>query len=356
MLSAPKRCLFMGVGDSPPGRSRVLTSSRDLQSARSVVIRILPVYRLGFLPLLAFVLSPKVGAQASMSELWPNDDGRSWQYEQVYHDWYLGEGVENQVRLYFDGTEVVPGGIEVQSLKIEVIPGSLGAATPGAAKLAAPDEASSMDDPFLRNLWRARPDLRAAITEKLKGESADPGRTPAGYYQILLHEAAYRESSDDIAGYRRDLESTKSWLWLVEELTIGTTFEIQLIPDIADDVWLYGTLAAWEDVQVPAGLFPGCLRVDYRIDYGVGICTDETGQELGGFTSETRGFIHYGPGVGPVDQNEEFIPFMEILWGECPGWEGYVGVAVSSGTLRLAAVQPTPIRQTTWGHLRATFR
>ncbi len=42
----------------------------------------------------------------------------------------------------------------------------------------------------------------------------------------------------------------------------------------------------WEDVTVPAGYFSLCLPVDYRIDYGESIGTDEYGKELG--ASATR--------------------------------------------------------------------
>ena len=43
-----------------------------------------------------------------MDQLWPNADGLSWTYDQVYHDYYGQEVVQNQVRFFFDGT--LPGG------------------------------------------------------------------------------------------------------------------------------------------------------------------------------------------------------------------------------------------------------
>jgi hypothetical protein len=323
--------------------------------------RVVGSWRL-ILPLVALALvSPqRASAQPTMDSLWPNDDGHSWLYEQVYHDWYAGEVIENEVRLFFNGADTVPGGIVVQNLDVEILGAPLaptsGSTDQGVKLLSGDTDVPAAADPFMRTLWKARPDLREAIREKLDAGPAEPVRYPPGFYQLLLGEAAYRKSDEDIAAYRRDIEATKSWLWLVQDLTIGNTFEFQLVPDLADDVWLYGTLAAWEDIDVPAGHFAGCLRVDYRIDYGASICTDETGSELGGFSSETRGFVHFAPEVGPVNHGEEFIPFKEFLWGECPEWEIYQGVVFTSGSLRLMGEQPTAVKPTTWGRLRTLYR
>jgi hypothetical protein len=288
-------------------------------------------------------------AQPTMDALWPNEDGRTWLYAQVFHDWFGGEVIENEVRLFFDGTDIVPGGIVVQDLKVEATPAEF------RPRLVGHDNPPAGADPFYRALWRSRPDLRDGIRAKLETLPPASERYPDGFYQVLIGEAAFRKSDEDIAAYRTDIEAMKAWIWLISDLTIGGTFSIQLVPDLADDVWLYGTVARWENVAVPAGTYTRCLRVEYLIDFGESVCTDENGNELGGFRSETRGFIDYAPEVGPVNHYEEWIPFVEFLWGDCP-WQGFLGMVFTSGSLQLTAESPTPIQQTTWGRIKAAFR
>lgn len=307
---------------------------------------------MGFVFVLGQAVYGPVLADPTMSALWPNADGTGWIYQQTYSeaDWCGDIQASNEARFYFDGADVVPGGIVVQNLKVEVH----GTAPSGFA-IDAPSAVRG--DPFYRTLWRARPDLR----EKIRAEAASGKIAPwpdSTFYLNLLHEAAYRKSDEDIAAYRRDQVAMKSWLWLESDLTIGHGFRIQLVPDLADDVWLYGTNAAWEDVEVPAGSFAGCLRVDYRIDYGEGVCTDETGTETGRFRSETRGWVHYAPDVGPLDCHEEFVPITEIIQGKCPFGDlgEHVGEICTTGDLRLLEIQPVPTRPTSWGRIRRDFR
>jgi hypothetical protein len=282
-----------------------------------------------------------------MDTLWPNDDGRSWTYEQTYSDAITGQVIQNTVRLLLDGRDVVPGGIAVQNLRLD---------GPGGAtkQLGQTDGMPAELSPFLATLWRSRPDLRVAL-DRHNERTVGQEQLTDGFHQLLIGEAAYSKTEHEISAYRRDVEATRSWLWLVSDLTIGNTFALQLVPDLADDVWLYGTITMWEAVTVPAGVFPECLRVDYRIDYGEAVCLDEYGQGLGGYRSETRGWIDYAPDVGPVSHYEEWIPFADFLWGNCP-WQGYLGVAFTFGSLRLSSEQPTAVGQTSWGQIKGQFR
>lgn len=301
-------------------------------------------------------------AETDMSSLWPNADGHSWEYRQTYNEnlWYDPETTVNQARLYFNGYDTVPGGIEVQNLEVAVLPPpaakSLSSTAPRAKRQFAVAAPASIQNPFLRTLWQVRADLRDAI-EKKAADPDDIVPDRPGFYQILLHEAAYKKTEENIGAYRRDQNAMMSWLWLVEDLTVGSSFELQLVPDLADDAWLYGTIAAWEDVEVPAGEFSDCLRVDYLISYGESICTDIDGHETGGFTSETRGFIHYAPDVGPINTYEEFIPITEIIWGECDDYfSQHIGEVAASGSLQLTSDDPVLTEQASWGSMKGAYR
>ena len=125
------------------------------------------------------------------------------------------------------------------------------------------------------------------------------------------------------------------------------------MPDLASDVYLHGTMAAFEDVTVPAGTYGQCLRVDYLVDYGTSNCTDQNGSVVGTYRAETRGFVDYAPGVGPVKSSEGFVPFAEVT-GDC-GSSGPVGIAFSQITRTLAAT-PVPVVATTWGRIKTIYR
>ena len=147
--------------------------------------------------------------------------------------------------------------------------------------------------------------------------------------------------------------NTRSWLWLVSDLTIGNTFTLQLVPDLASNVLLHGTIAAIEPATVPAGTFEDCVRVDYLIDYGKSECVDDQGNVTGTSRSETRGYVHYAPLVGPVQSSEEFLRFAEAT-GTCAA-PGDIGRVFARASLRLYSAT-VPALRTTWGRLKTVYR
>lgn len=297
--------------------------------------------------LLAFVVPTLMAAHATaqpltMDSLWPSADGLSWRYAQHYEEHDPDSmTVDNQVRIYFDGMVVAPDGIDCQYLHED----ALGGPAPAMTAAALPR------DPFLRQLWIARPELRHEI-QRVVQEASCPGTHPAGAYALLLGgEFAFRKTSSEIAAWRCNLADTRSWLWLVSDLTIGNTFDLQLIPDLASNVMLHGTIAAVEPIDMPGGSFPTSLRVDYVIDYGTSTCTDDAGSEEGTIRYETRGHVHYVPNIGPVESSEQFL--VAELTGTC-GTRTHVG-PIASTSMQLLSL-PTPTRRKTWGELKTLYR
>ena len=291
------------------------------------------------LPVSAIAQTPTLDA------LWPSLDGLSWTYAQHYEEFdATPEVVDNHVRLFFDGTTVAPNGIEAQYLRQELISG---------APMVAIAAESGVTDPFLQHLWIARPDLRQRILAKAGVAPCPELGPPAGAYTLLLNgEFAYRKTADEIAAWRCNAADTRSWLWLVADLTTGHEFTLQLVPDLANDIFLHGTVAGVEAVTVPAGTFGGAMRIDYVIDYGVSACTDEFGNPLGTSRAETRGYVHYAPAVGPVKSYEEFIPNAEQT-GNCVG--PAVGERESLASMALESAS-TPARRSTWGQIKTAYR
>jgi hypothetical protein len=290
---------------------------------------------------------PTAALAQDMGAYWPNDDGRAWTYQDRVEQFFPVPGVSDQVaRLVFDGTTVAPNGIAAQVLREQLLSGSISTSA---------TDAPGVTSPLMRNLWRARPDLRDAIARLASVSTAgSPCPTDGGGTSLLLGGGlTYRKTSDEIAAWRCNRADTRAWLWLVSNLAPGNTFTLQLVPDLASDVYLHGTMAAIEDVTVPAGTFNQCLRVDYVIDYGTSECTDEIGNPHGTSRSETRGFVHYAPGVGPVQSSEDFIPFAEAT-GDCTD-PGNVGRVAGRVTRKLAS-DVVPVVRTSWGRIKLIYR
>lgn len=300
----------------------------------------------------ALVLFPRTAfAQpGSLASYWPHEDGREWLYDQLHEELHPpGPVVDNLARLYFDGTTVAPVGITAQVLSGEIISAS---ALP-SRNVGVPAE---VGDPLLQTLWIARPDLRPHIL-KAASQLPCPTNAPAGWYpKFLTGGLAYVQISSEVAAWRCNRANTRAWLWLTSELTPGSTATLPLVPDLADDVLLHLTVGELEVVTVPAGTYPDCLRVDYRIDYGQSKCTSDTGEPGGSFRAETAGFVHYAPGIGPLQSLEEF-KFSEIV-GTCPGVPDstFVGVPLNRSTLRLRSAPAVPAQFSTWGRLKSAYR
>lgn len=293
----------------------------------------------------ALLLAAPAHAQPTMDSLWPNTDGLSWSYDQHYESYELNQlVVDNQIRIFFDGPTTAPTAIDAQYLRHQLLSGP-------AAVMA--EDSSLPADPFYRQLWIARPDLRVKIRQALDGAPCPQFAPPGAYAVLLSGEFAFLKTADEIATWRCTLADTRSWLFLVSNLTIGNTFTLQLIPDLASNVYLHGTIAAVEPATVPAGTFADCVRVDYVVDYGLTECTDNAGSPIGTYRSETRGAIHYAPQVGPVRSSEEFIRFAEAT-GTCVDPQE-VGVVMARTTLGLFS-GTTTVRHTTWGRLKTTYR
>ena len=289
-------------------------------------------------------ISVAFAGSVTMDQLWPNENGRSWRFDQRYQGFgVVPQLVDNQIRMIFEGPTVAPDGIDAQYLRQELISG---AAAPALL-------ADGVADPLLRDLWEARPDLRSKIRTSLDGYACPAFAPPGGYATLMGGEFAYLKTATEIAAWRCNLANTRAWRWLTSSLSIGSTFMLQLVPDLASNVFLHGTVAAVEPATVPAGTYPNCVRVDYVIDFGTTSCADEEGNVTGTSRAQKLGYVHYAPDVGPVQSFEEFIPVAEVS-GTC-GPPGHVGQVGSRTTLQLASPS-VPLLPTSWGRVKAIYR
>lgn len=291
--------------------------------------------------LLSFGPHQAFAQPAPMASYWPHEDGRTWFYDQHVEE--PAGTVDSQARLYFDGTTVTPGGMAAQVLKGSV------ASLPALRTTAASDIPAEVQSPFLRRLWIARPDLRPSILSKTTLASCPTQAIPDWGPLLLSGNFAWVLTASEIGAWRCDVANTQSWLWLTSDLSPGSTATLQLVPDLADDVFLRLTVLGLEDVTVPGGTFQDCLHVDYMIDYGVSECTNSGGDPLGTFRSETTGFVRYAPDVGPVECFEEFT--IIGVTGFCPG----SGEPIARSTLKLNSPS-LPAKPSSWGRLKSAYR
>lgn len=292
--------------------------------------------------LLTFLSVASAAAQPTLDTLWPNEDGRSFDYE----------GLEQVLdvppasftgRLIFDGTGTMAPGVTVQN-RIGQINGF-----PAKMLELAPAGLS----PLFTRLWIARPELRAQIVARASKRAGSmwpalllaPADIPSG--------VGHRETATRIGSWRDEIADW-SWWMLTDELTPGASFVLQLIPDLANDVFLNGTVRGIaEPISTGAGSWNDAVVMDYVVDQGEGTLTDESGNVVGTVVSEVRGWVAFVPGVGPVASSEDF----NLLEVDCPEgcWqEAYEGESVSHVELSLRSI-PVKTESQSWGAVKAQY-
>lgn len=298
----------------------------------------IPIPRITLSGSIAFALFTvpfTASAQVSMSDLWPNENGLRWEYRQTL-EMPETDPVQTTVALRFDGTAGLPGELEVQNL-VEELPSA-------TASLAA----GGTSGPLMRNLWALRPDLRPAL-ESRGFASSQPAA--AAWESIFLHGGLWEKTESEIRTWRTEPSFQKSWLYLVADLSLGNSFQLQLVPELASDVYLTGTVSqTGEDVSVPAGNFSGAYRIDYEVDYGESICTSEGSPDgTGTFRAFTRGYVDYVAGIGPIQSQEE-LTYSQVMG--CPG----IVPDVVAARVRMELLEiPLPVLPTTWGRLKVRY-
>ena len=282
--------------------------------------------------------------RATLDNLWPNADGDAWTFELamsaregaglvIYSSpsevpplpppdelaaWLdggpagapddTGSGV---MRLRFDGQVTTESGVTAQNLAEEYfapIDGVLVRRAAGAFPA------------FLRALAAARPDLRAKL-RALPGGPPAPTAAPAAnsaYFDepLFLHGYAWEKTEDHIANYG-DLNDEISWLYLTRGLDEGDGFDLQLVPDLADDIYLHGWIRERREIAVETGTYDDCVECLYAVDYGITALVAEEGEAMGFCRPLSVGLIVYAAGVGPVYSRERHaIPGDLVLGGE----------------------------------------
>jgi hypothetical protein len=274
--------------------------------------------------------------QPTLDNVWPSDDGRSWTYRMTARWWwddffawppesalYDSAGLVPLVtlddaesllaanpqpdsvldvtvatyRLVFDGVGTTQSGASGQRLRSEV---TAGPSTHTHRKSAGRGV-------FWDRLMRARPDLQLNSTA-LTGERdilAMRGDEPL----LLSPVEAWVKNSHLIAHYG-DVDTTLSWWYLTANLSPESEFSLQLVPSLADDVFLHMRVLRKFNASTEAGSFANAIECLYLIDYGVseGVLSDPGGF----FRVFDYGTVIYAPTAGPIGSYERSFVLVGI--------------------------------------------
>lgn len=281
----------------------------------------------------------------TLDNIWPHADGTAWLYDLTVREYtsaglgddppplptwaqidsLLNEPVDAEldgedVGLYgleFDGDVVTDTGVTGQDL-VETIYADIWSEDVKAAPARL--------DPVLALVARARPDLRPAIAARLGLDEAalaaalaDKALDSMGAL-FFLGAYAFAAEDDGYYGYG-DLNTEHAWTYLEGPLAGGATWTLQLVPDLADDIWLHGYIWSVEDVALGGRTWHHAVDVLYLVDMGLQMVTDESGNIIGEFQSYMYGHTVFAPEVGPVACIERrFIGPDGILQDGGPQW------------------------------------
>lgn len=263
--------------------------------------------------------------EISLDNIWPNDDGRGWEYKYTWRTW------DDACQMYPDINDVPPA----PSLdKIEDLLGShpigpdvttrIGTYTmgfdgdsttmSGATAQALRDTAYFPEKTLAApgNMISTRAFLATYVTQRVAGSGAVRGGeldllndivlTP---HPILIHGGAW-EKTDEYIGTYGDIDTDLAWKFLEADLCAGSEFTFELSASIGGGMYAHCRVLGNTSVETDMGHFENGLDCMYMVDLGVMTYAGEHGA-FGYRRHITYGNVIYVPDVGPVCSYERFL-------------------------------------------------
>jgi hypothetical protein len=306
----------------------------------------------------------------NLENIWPNEDGTSWSFEYAYRQWDWGgfrlypdpdsvpplpsldefasflacheigpnpQATRGTYRLEFDGDITTESGVTAQNLT-ETLEARGSDVSPTPARPQLPS--------FLARLAIARPDLRdrvlglvgsrqeglllvdPGVRHGTSGRNASPTADEsclldAAREPMFIHGYAWRKTEEWIGTFG-DVDTLLAWKFLESNLEPCHEFTHQLVPGLADDVFLHCRILRQVVFRTKAGVFNNATECLYVLDYGIWEETDFTGTPVGWSRNVDCGIVVYAPTIGPLYDYERIWPIV----GE-PGDPGFGDVTVS---------------------------
>lgn len=250
------------------------------------------------------------GVEPTLENIWPAADGNSWsfsitddRYEDMGPQWYATEAqvpdMPSLDDLYADLQD------DITATPVSTPTGELELAFDGTTVLPT--------DFTVRNLTSI---------------FVDENDSPDSPYP--LKEMRWQRSGGRIAGYGAS-ESEVVWIYMDGEPGPGPEFELQLIPGLADNIFLRGKVKALRTCAVLGEDVRNCVECVYAIDMGVVARTDEGGQVTGYGRPYIYGLMVYAPEIGPAYCRERrILQADEILQDTIPEFSEIEAVLIDA--------------------------
>jgi len=256
------------------------------------------------------------GGTPLLADAWPHDDGRGWSYETTITEYEpdTTAGADDALPTFAEAHAAleVPWDIDVVSAEATFY------------HLLFDGMVTTESGATGQNLeaWLDRADSGKGV-ERCDGERAllgrlamvRPGLAAAGRLDktafaslgpLLLNGYAFAFEDTGYYGYG-DLDLRHSWAYLVRSLRPGTEFVQQLVPALADDIWLHGRIWSVQDRTIGGARYRDVVECVSIVDMGLQEVVDEQGNPLGEGRSYMYGRVFYAPDVGPVAFQERSV-------------------------------------------------
>jgi len=255
----------------------------------------------------------------TIDNIWPHEDGRSWTYDFTQQSFD-----DPSLALFPDSASVPP---PPDPADVDSILAALPAINPtthhgiwrlkfdGQITTESGAQGQNLDESLFTELDGGLVNVvftdhgpQRLLHALLRDRSQQaPRKMPSDVEPpILLFGYAFEQTPDHIGTYG-DVDQDLAWKFLDDQLQVAHRFDFQLVPSLADNVFLHVLVAESMSVSTEVGEFSNALRVVYVVDNGIFRITDESGATSGYFRPLVFGEIVYVPQVGPVQSFERVI-------------------------------------------------
>ncbi len=283
----------------------------------------------------------------TMDNLWPNEDGNSWTYDQMTRRWETAPWT-----LYEDPGDV-PDAPSLDYVEARLDDHNTGAnadtmfhifrlefdgvcegdsgATGQCLVETLYDEwdddiiTVSFESALFNGLLLARPDLGNEI-RNISGIPVEPGAMIVRP-RLLLHGGIWEKTKEHIGTYG-DVDTLLAWKYLESDISVGHEFSFELVPSLPGEVYMYCRVLSRGTVETEFGTYQNAVECLYLIDYGVADMQPPSGPRY--FRLYDYGTITYAPGVGPVTSYERML--IDTTVPEGPGRGDYHMELIGTGS------------------------
>lgn len=221
---------------------------------------------------------------ATLADLWPNEDGRQW----IYDLRYSASTVPLDVSL--TSVDSLPPISQMYEIMLSV----------------DPPEPSSTHSAVLRNRFEGEVTTASGVTgQRLvcrfdSDERSGSGRSLAlADVPLGITGRCWVMTDDRIVGYE-DESSDPHWLYLKTPLEVGAVFDQRIWPGNQDESYIQGQYVRSLNWRQGGHVYSGAVEVFTLIDMGLSSLEDDDGEPSGTHRSFICDRTIFAPGVGPV--------------------------------------------------------